>query len=343
VPYTLNPPYSFVFAFEPNLRDPKVYMWNASLQQNIGGSRSLQITYVGNYGDDLLRNEMLTPQMGGNANFQYLDVITNSDDANYNSLQVQYKQNPWHRLQLLASYSWSHALDNGSSVALPIPYHTVYNPQLDYGNSENDVRNNFSAALSYEVPGTRDGNALLRYISNGWAADSLFRSNSALPINITTGQYSFGLVYNNDAINQRPNVVPGQPFYIHDATAPGGTRVNAAAFTTPTNTFQQGNLGRDQLRGFGAWQEDLAIRREFPIHEGINLLFRAEAFNIFNHPLFGDIGTNDGRNLLTSPYFGISSHTLADSLGGGGADGGFSSLYQIGSPRSLQFALKLRF
>jgi hypothetical protein len=342
-PYSLNPPYSFVFAFDPHLRDPKVYMWNASLQQNFGSSRSLLFTYVGNYGDDLLRNEMLTPEMGGNANFQYLDVITNSDYANYNALQVQYKQIPWHHLQLLASYSWAHALDNGSSVALPLPYHTVYSPKLDYGNSENDVRNSFSTAVTYEVPTINRGGGFTRYLENGWALDSLFRSNSATPINITTGQYSFGLIWNNDAINQRPNVVPGRPLYLHDSTAPGGRVVNAAAFTTPTDTFVQGNLRRDGLRGFGAWQEDLAIRREFPIHESINLLFRAEAFNIFNHPLFGDVGTNDGRNLLTSPYFGISSHTLADSLGGGGADGGFSSLYQIGSPRSLQFALKLRF
>lgn len=343
IPYSLNPPYSFVFAFDPHLRDPKVYMWNASLQQNFGSSRSLQLTYVGNYGDDLLRHEMLTPAMGVNANFQYLDVITNNDHANYNALQVQYKQIPWHHLQFLTSYSWAHALDNGSSVAVPIPYHTVYSPSLDYGDSENDVRNSFSAAVTYEVPAISTGNQLVNYIENGWALDSLFRSNSALPINITTGQYSFGLIWNNDAINQRPNIVPGQPFYLHDSTAPGGRVVNAAAFTTPTDTFVQGNLNRDALRGFGAWQEDLAIRREFPIHEGINLLFRAEAFNIFNHPLFGDVGTNDGRNLLTSPFFGISSHTLADSLGGGGADGGFSSLYQIGSPRSLQFALKLRF
>jgi outer membrane receptor protein involved in Fe transport len=343
VPYTLDPPYSFVFAFDPHLKDPRVYMWNASLQQNLGENRSLQLTYVGNHGDDLLRREMLTHQMGGNPDFQFLDVTTNSDYSNYNALQVQFKQNPWHRLQFLASYSWAHALDNGSGVALPIPYHTVYSPALDYGNSENDVRNAFSAAVTYEVPGMKVDNGLVRYLTNGWAVDSLFRSNSALPINITTGVYSFGLVYNNDAINQRPNIVANQPFYLSDATAPGGKVVNAAAFSTPASSFTQGDLQRNGLRGFGAWQEDLAIRRDFAIHDAWNLQFRAEAFNIFNHPLFGDVGTNDGRNLLTNPFFGISSHTLADSLGGGGADGGFASLYQIGSPRSLQFALKLRF
>jgi carboxypeptidase family protein len=343
VPYTLDPPYGFVFAFDPHLKDPRVYMWNVSLQQDLGLGRSLQLSYVANHGDDLLRNEMLTPQMGGNPDFQFLDVITNSDYSNYNSMQVQFKQNPWHHLQFLASYTWAHSLDNGSGVALPIPYHTVYSPALDYGNSENDVRNMFSAAVTYEVPTINAGNGVVRYIANGWAADSVFRSNSALPINITTGQYSFGLVYNNDAINQRPNVIAGKPFYREDSTAPGGKVVNAAAFSTPTDTFTQGDLQRNGLRGFGAWQEDLAIRRQFNIHENWNLLFRAEAFNIFNHPLFGDVGTNDGRNLLTNSFFGVSSHTLADSLGGGGADGGFSSLYQIGSPRSLQFALKLRF
>jgi len=343
VPYTLDPPYGFVFAFDPHLKDPRVYMWNVSLQQDLGLGRSLQLSYVANHGADLLRNEMLTPQMGGNPDFQFLDVITNSDYSNYNSMQVQFKQNPWHHLQFLASYTWAHSLDNGSGVALPIPYHTVYSPALDYGNSENDVRNMFSAAVTYEVPTINAGNGVVRYIANGWAADSVFRSNSALPINITTGQYSFGLVYNNDAINQRPNVIAGKPFYLEDSTAPGGKVVNAAAFSTPTDTFTQGDLQRNGLRGFGAWQEDLAIRRQFKIHENWNLLFRAEAFNIFNHPLFGDVGTNDGRNLLTNSFFGVSSHTLADSLGGGGADGGFSSLYQIGSPRSLQFALKLRF
>ncbi len=341
-PLSIDPPYSFTFAFDPHLKDPKVYMWNGSLQQNFGGSRSLQVSYVGNKGVDLLRNEILQPSMGGNANFAYLDVEFNHDYSNYNSLQLQFKQNPWHHLQSLFSYTWSHALDNGSSIALPSPYHTVYDPALDYGNSDLDVRNTFSNATTYELQGTSGSNGLLKYATNGWAIDSLFRSNSSQPVNVTTGQYgAFGLQYNNDAINQRPDTT-GAPFYLSSATAPGHRVFNAAAFSTPTLNVQ-GNLQRNTLRGFGAWQEDMALRRSFPIHDGVNLLFRAEAFNIVNHPLFGDPGTNDSTNLLTNQRFGQSTHTLADSLGGGGADGGFSSLYQIGSPRSLQFALKVQF
>jgi hypothetical protein len=353
-PISALPPYSFVFAFDPHLKDPKVYMYNASLQQDFGGGRSFQVSYVGNKGVDLQRNEMLQPTEGGNANFGYLDVTFNNDYSNYNSMQVQFKQNAWHHLQALFSYTWSHALDNGSSLALPSPYHTIYDPHLDYGNSDLDVRNTFSNAITYELQGTKQGWAVTRYATNGWAVDSLFRSNSAQTVNVTSGLLgAFGLVYNNDAANQRPNVT-GAPFYSYSATAPGHRVISAAAFAVPggatPNPNVQGDLQRNTLRGFGAWQEDIALRRSFPIGEGIKILFRAEAFNVFNHPLFGDPGTNDGRNQLTSgdgltltPNFGVSSHTLADSLGGGGADGGFSSLYQIGAPRSLQVALKVQF
>jgi hypothetical protein len=75
------------------------------------------------------------------------------------------------------------------------------------------------------------------------------------------------------------------------------------------------------------------------------VLFRAEAFNLFNHSNFGDPGSqSDGTNHLNiGNDFGYSTQVLSNSLGTGGADGGFSSLYQIGAPRSLQFALKLQF
>ena len=77
---------------------------------------------------------------------------------------------------------------------------------------------------------------------------------------------------------------------------------------------------------------DLAVRRDFPIHEQLKLQFRAEAFNIFNHPNFGNIDSGVG-----SVTFGQATATLAQSLGV------LSPLYQIGGPRSMQFALKLAF
>jgi hypothetical protein len=91
------------------------------------------------------------------------------------------------------------------------------------------------------------------------------------------------------------------------------------------------------LRGFNATQADIGVQRVFRVTERVGLRFRGEFFNIFNHTNFGP------TNSLTNPLFGRSTQTLANSLGSGGANGGFNPLYQIGRPRSVQLALKLQF
>ena len=139
------------------------------------------------------------------------------------------------------------------------------------------------------------------------------------------------------ALSPRPNVNPGAPLELHETQYPGGKTLNKAAFTAPP-VGQQGNFGRNVLRGFGASQADFGLQRQFPIAEKVRLRFRAEFFNIFNHPNFGNPNNN-----LTSPLFGRSTQTLANSLGSGGANGGFNPLYQIGGPRSIQLVLKLEF
>ncbi len=362
VPFSLIPSYSFMFAFDPHLKDPRVYEWNVTAEQALGASRSLTVTYVANSGDNLLRRNMLTPAMGGNTAFAYLDVVTNDSWSTYNALQAQFKQRPWRGLQFIASYTWAHAIDNGSNVNLPNPYGTVYNPSWDNGNSDFDVRHSFSAALSYEVRGVKGKGRFADGLTSGWALDNLFRAQSADPVNVTTGRVpTFGLWWNSDAANQRPDIVTGEPLYLYGSQYPGGKRINPAAFAAPAD-FIQGDLPRNKLRGFGAWQEDIAIRRTFRLTERYSLLFRAEAFNLFNHSNFGDPGSqSDGTNHLCSvfdmnglcsatninsvinPNFGLSTQVLSNSLGTGGADGGFSSLYQMGAPRSLQMALKLQF
>jgi hypothetical protein len=137
---------------------------------------------------------------------------------------------------------------------------------------------------------------------------------------------------------QRPNVVPGVSFYLSEPNAPGGKVINPAAFTTPVPATAQGNLGRNALRGFGATQWDMTLRRQFHLTERLSLQGRSDFFNILNHPNFGN-----PINFLSSPQFGQSSQTLASYLGTGGQSGGLNPLYQIGGPRSIQLALKLQF
>src|ERR1039458_3345330 len=292
-----------MFAFDPHLKDPRVYEWNVTAEQALGASRSLTVSYVGNSGDNLLRRNMLTPAMGGNTAFGYLDVVTNDSWSNYHALQTQFKQRPWSGLQFLASYTWAHAIDNGSNVNLPNPYSTVYNPSLDRGNSDFDVRHSFSAALSYDVQGVKGKGRFADGLTSGWALDSLFRAQSSDPVHVTTGRLpTFGLFWNSDAANQRPDIVPGVPLYLHGSQYPGGKRLNPAAFTAPAD-FIQGDLPRNKLRGFGAWQEDIAVRRTFRLTERFSLLFRAEAFNVFNRSNFGDPGSqSDGTNHLCSVF-----------------------------------------
>jgi hypothetical protein len=83
---------------------------------------------------------------------------------------------------------------------------------------------------------------------------------------------------------------------------------------------------------------DIAVRRQFVVGESARLQVRAEFFNVFNHPNFGDpVGD------LNSRLFGQSVQTLARSLGTGGVNGGLSPLYQVGGPRSVQLALRFSF
>ena len=79
--------------------------------------------------------------------------------------------------------------------------------------------------------------------------------------------------------------MPGVPLYLDESNAPGGNIINAAAFSVPA--VGQGDLGRNALRGFGATQLDLTLRRQFRFTERLSLQARADFFNIFNHPNFG--------------------------------------------------------
>jgi hypothetical protein len=174
---------------------------------------------------------------------------------------------------------------------------------------------------------------LVHNIFGGWSLQSFIFARSAPPVNIAGATF----VAAGTLLAPRPNLNAGVPLELHSSQFPGGKIFNRAAFTAaPAGT--QGNFGRNVLRGFGAWQADVGVQRQFQLTENLRLRFHAEFFNIFNHPNFGS-----PTNLLTSPLFGRSTQTLANSLGSGGANGGFNPLYQVGGPRSIQLALKLQF
>lgn len=315
-----TPPISSITIVDRNLQTPYTMQWNASFEQQVGANQSATISYVGSSGRNLLRNAKYD---GQNPDFASIQVFTNGGESNYNALQAQLQRNLSSGLQILASYTWAHSIDTESLTQGAQP--------PSRASSDFDIRHTFSAAVSYEIPKPQ-WNRFATAVLGGWSANSLIIARSAPPVDLVatfpTLPYSFVA---------RPDVNPGEPLYLHDANAPGGRVFNRDAFTFPAAN-QQGDFPRNKLRAFGATQVDFALQRAFKLIEPVGLRFRADVFNVLNHPNFGP---PDRR--LYSATFGTSNQTLAQSLGSGGADGGFSPIYQIGGPRSIQLSLRLEF
>jgi hypothetical protein len=113
--------------------------------------------------------------------------------------------------------------------------------------------------------------------------------------------------------------------------------LNPAAFDakTPVAQNRQGTLGRNAIPGFGLTQVDLSVGRKFPITERVNLQFRADAFNLFNHPNFANPGADP-----SAPSTLLSRQMLNQGLN---QSSGLNPLFQQGGPRSLQLSLRLAF
>lgn len=323
-PFSVQTPIGNMGVNDPHLKLPRTYQWNVSLEQTLGGDQSITLSYVGAVGRRLLKYQYL---LGPNPDFGQVQVIRNAATSDYHAMQAQFNRRLAKRFQALLSYTWAHSIDTASDDALDMS-----NPTR--GSSSFDVRHSLSSALTYELPAPAR-NAVLQGVLGNWSIDGLVQARSAPPVNIVASSYA---VMAGAFENIRPDVVPGVPFYIDDSKAPGGRLINKAAFVTPPGG-RQGMLGRNVLRGFGAYQIDLGVRRQFSVRgDQMKLQLRADFFNIFNHPNFGSPSGN-----LSSGMFGKPTRTLAASLGSGGINGGFNPLFQMGGPRSIQLALKLLF
>ncbi len=331
-----------LFVFNPHLKLPYTREWNVAVEQSLGKEQSLSVSYVGAVGERLLEATVVdAPPTNPNIGQGYF--IDNTARSNYNGLQVQFKRRLSRGLQALSSYSFSHSLDDasagfGSASDQNIPGTS----RANWGNSEFDIRSAFTAGITYDLPSLR-GNAIGREILNGWSVESLVLAQSAPPVDLRDVKFQFldgGVV-----TNIRPDLVAGEPLYLHGSQFPGGKAFNPQAFVNPPvdpvtgDPIRQGTLGRNALRGFGVTQWDFSVHRNFPIHDEVELQFRAEVFNVLNHPNFGPPSNQFGAG-----GFGLSTQTLAQSLSSGSLGaGGFDPLYQIGGPRSFQLALKFRF
>lgn len=333
---------TILYAFDPHLKLPYTLEWNVALEQGLGKKQTVSFTYIGATGRRLLQTADVSAP---NPNIAQAQLLSNGSTSDYDALQIQFQRRLSAGLQVLSSYTWAHSIDTGSAgsnAVISNGFAPAGVAGSNRGPSDFDIRHAFTAALTYDMPAPKT-NRFGRLLLGGWSVESLIQARSAPPVDISDGNFSqFDSGFFADI---RPDLVPGQALYLRGPEYPGGKAFNPAAFTDPPvnqstgNPARQGNVPRNFLRGFGAAQWDFGVHRDFLIKEPVHLQFRAELFNVLNHPNFGAPSGQFGIG-----GFGLSSQMLGASLNNGNLGGGaLSSLYQIGGPRSVQLALKLMF
>ena len=319
-PYT----HSLVYAFPRHFQLPYSVQWNVAVEQSLGRNQTFTASYVGAGGRRLLR-EQRTNINGRNPNFGEIVSFPAGVTSDYQALQLKFQRSISPGVEALASYTWSHTIDYGSiDPAWP----------LTRANSNLDLRNNFEAVLSWDEHKLA-GRGFSEWIFGGWGADARITARSAFPVT------PLGNIFSDPATGDRyfsgVDFIPNRPLYVYGSQYPGGRMLNGGpyvgnpAFVLPPEGTA-GNAPRNMLRGFADNQINVAFRREVPLHDRLNLQFRAEAYNLFNHP---DLGYIDPS--ITDQLFGQATLMLNQSFGPTG------SLYEPGGPRSLQIALRLQF
>ena len=347
-----------VNAFPQHPKDPVSTNWLFGIQQEVVRNTILTINYVGNNVHHMQAGVDFAALNANPANvftqarqfagFANENVLSDGLGSHYNSLQVKLDRKVG-RLNLEANYTWSHEIDDMLNVFSP-GFESPYTPVYDRGSGDWDVRHNLTGSAVYSLPELKNSNSFVQKALGGWQTSGILQTRSGLPTNITLVSGFFG----NPV---RPDFVPGEPLWVPNHSWPGSSyNINAFAVEptydgTPGATI--GTVGRNSLRGPAYFQFDLSGMKNFAITERVTMQFRADIFNIFNHPNFtspdGGICTSVQSASPTKPAsctispagvpainsnFGRVGQTIADANGtqiGGG------------TARQAQFSLRFTF
>ena len=272
---TPQPPFG-AFSVSQDLKLPYVINFNANIERQLGASTVVSIGYVGTRGHrlGLMRDiNAPTPAPGAvsqarrpfNALYPQLAAINQLQSigrSKYDSLQMSLSQGNWHGLSGRLSYTYGHALDNGSEARNTLPM-DQRNIDLDWGNATFDVRHVVSAGFTYNLPAFGGGGRL----GDGWQVNVIASLQSGRPFNITTGVDTSGTGIRND----RPNLV-GDPY--SSVTQPTSGQFvqyfNPAAFQAPAaGTY--GNLARNALYGPGFNAFDFSVFKTTKLTDGTSV------------------------------------------------------------------------
>jgi hypothetical protein len=358
------------FGTDKNIRTPYTQNFNLNLQQQFGKA-VVEVGYVGARGTKLFRfrdiNQPSQAQItaadlaNGTTDYGvprpypalfYINMEESSASSTYHSLQASARLNNAHGLTSAVNFVWSHSIDNASDSEDFIPNaaqpQDSTQPNLNRGNSNFDIRRRFSWNFAYQLP-KFDGS--MSVLKNGWGIDGVLNLQDGQPFQLN---YNFEGDYSGAGEGfDRPDVVgPIQygkaPFNFLNLTSFSVPCTFDGNGTADTNciagTRHFGNLGRDSLRGPAFKELNFSIFKNTNLTEHAVLQFRAEFFNIFNHPNFANPNL---PNFITDP----ASNGL-DSFGRGIRNLGLAATGDVGignpflgggGPRGTQFALKITF
>jgi hypothetical protein len=349
-------PYS-VFVTPRKFHSPYTQNWNLNVQQRLALNASVELGYVGSKGTKLVRlTDLNEPDADGippNPNFGTIDELLPGAASIYHALQATVRIQNTHGVSGFASYTWAKAIDDASDgidfapgVAFP---QDPGNLTAERGPSSFDTKHRFTAAINYDVPAWR----ALGKFGSGWQLNWIASLQSGRPIPIANSSDTSGRFY----FNQRPNIVPGvNPILPHWTPATG--YLNPLAFIQPAfGTF--GNLGRNSIYGPGYRNLDFSITKNTQLTEQLALQFRAEFFNILNHPNFAQPNHNITPGLVDdgspgSPQIDPNPGAYVDGIVPGALlpMGLISQTPDVaqtnpglggGGPRVIQLGLKLMF
>ena len=339
-----------IFVTNPNLRTPYVQSWNLNIQREVSRTLAFEVGYVGTKGTRLTRlydaNQGRDPNINQPAYPQYaaVDVFSDSANSTYNGLQTTLRLQQFHGFSGFSTYTFSKSLD-GASDGINFNFANAAFPQdstnlpAEKGPSTFDTRHRWTTAINYAVP---DLHHVPHVLGAGWQLNSIITVQSGRPINVVTDAGGV-----NSNFVQRPDIIPGVNPILPNWTPTTGY-LNPNAFAYPAITAADpngyfGDLGRDQIYSPGFWNYDFSTTKNFQLREHAQLQFRAEFFNIFNHPNFalpsnviapGFLADHVTPNPNASTA-GLITQTPDVAQGNPGLGGG--------GPRVMQFGLRLQF
>lgn len=306
--------------YDPLIKNPYSMQWNFGVQHELNSSTTIELNYVGSGSRRLnvggYYNTDLTPGPAEDPARRPYPYITPTfydrsvGNGSYNAAQFNINKRYSGGLTYQVAYTYSKAIDQGSSGWFGVEGNSLtdpYNIAGSSGPSGFDLTHVLSVNAVYELPIGRGrrfstGSGVADYIVGNWQVNGILTARSGTPFNVFYGASDLAHTGNVSwAQYERADLV-GDP---NSGSCPDGDHIgtagcwfNTSAFAVPADgTF--GNSGRDSMRSPSFWNVDMSIFRQFPLWgESRRLEFRAEAFNLFNHVVFGQPG-NDISNLST--------------------------------------------